>query len=392
MPQWRWSDLTSALNMPDRDQLRTETETECRGRIAIVGLLGVGKSTLYNQLRGWDVSPVGAVADSPTHEDLGVFRLVDLSDDGPPPPGAFVGDGFWEGPVAADLTIFLLDASRGVRPEEYAWLSTMRASGRPLLAVLNKMDLLGDQGPDAQRAIERRIGMRVVPMSAAHDADVADKLLQAMLRASPDIAVALGRDLPAVRQAAARSIIWRATLWSTLAGMTPVPMLDFAVQVGTQQRMLMRVGAMYGEMLGDARDVIGPLTGVMGVRLVTLAALKFIPIIGWIVSGVMSGVTTWGIGWGLVMHYEGQLDALAASAAAQAQRLPRPPRLTRPRGVFGWARAWLEGVRHRLAGWRLPGRLPWRRAASPTGEEVGYVAEVATASDEPARDGSGDAA
>lgn len=347
--QWRWSDLASALNMPDRDQLRTETETECRGRVAFVGLRGVGKSTLYNQLRGWEVSPVGVAPGRPGQEDLGGFRLVDLSDDGPPTPGTFVGDGLGEEPVAADLTVFLLDASAGVRAEEYAWLSTLRASGRPLLAILNKMDLVAGHGAEVQRAVENRIGMRVVPLSAAHDSDVA-RLLHAMLRASPDIAVALGRDVPAVRQAAARSIIWRATLWSTLAGMAPVPMLDFAVQVGTQQRMLMRVGSMYGEMLGDARDVIGPLTGVMTVRLVTLAALKFIPVIGWIVSGVMSGVTTWGIGWGLVMHYEGQLDALAASAAAQAQRLPRSPHLTPPSGLEGWLTEAARQGWHRLLG------------------------------------------
>ncbi|MCW5879911.1 MAG: hypothetical protein KIS91_03105 [Anaerolineae bacterium] len=349
MPLWRWSDLASAMNMPDRDQVRTETETECRGRIAIVGLVGVGKSMLYNRLRGWAVSPVG-IASPMGQEDLGVFRLVDLSDDGPLPTGAFVAHDLGEEPVGGDLTIFVLDASAGVRPEEYAWLSTLLASGRPLLAVLNKMDLVASHTAEVQRAVENRIGMRVVPVSAARDADVATTLLHAMLRASPDIAVALGRDVPAVRQAAARSVIWRATLWSTLAGMAPIPMLDFAVQVGTQQRMLMRVGAMYGEMLGDARDVIGPLTGVMTVRLVTLAALKFIPVIGWIVSGVMSGVTTWGIGWGLVMHYEGRLDALAASAAAQAQRLHPSPHLTPPPRLEDWLVATLRQGWQRLMG------------------------------------------
>ena len=80
-PSWG---VGSVLNALDWDHVRVEVEQEIQARIAIVGLRGVGKSSLLNHLRGWEVSPTGdRGGEGPlTHEDLGLFVLVDLPDQG----------------------------------------------------------------------------------------------------------------------------------------------------------------------------------------------------------------------------------------------------------------------------------------------------------------------
>ena len=349
---WQWSDLAPALTGADRQEMRAEMEHEARGKIALVGLAGVGKSTLYNRLRGWEVSPVVASDSESGEENLGVFHLIDLP---PAGPGASVsGDGL--SPPGPDLTdvnliVFVLDAAAGVRPQEYAWLGSLRAEGYSVVAVLNKMDLIADDPASLQKTVEERIGMRVIAMSAQDDADVADRLIRAALRVRPEVALALGRDLPKIRQMAAGSVILRAALWSALAGASPLPVVDLALQVSMQQRMLMRLGTIYNEPLGDLGDLVGPVATLTIVRLIVMTALKLVPVIGWIVSGALSGVATFAVGWALTMHYEGRLDPAAVSSRLpqlHRPQLPAPKETLRDTG-----QRVRRGARRLRPGWRV---------------------------------------
>lgn len=349
---WQWSDLAPALTGSDRQELRAEMEQEARGKIAVVGLAGVGKSTLYNRLRGWEVSPVVAPESAGSEEHLGLFHLIDLPAVG---PGATTsGEGL--DPVGPDLTgvnlvVFVLDASVGVRPQEYAWLGSLRSEGYSVVAVLNKIDLIADDSSGVQKTVEERIGMRVIAMSARDDADVGERLIRAALRARPEVALALGRDLPRIRRMAAWSVIMRAALWSALAGASPLPVVDLALQVTMQQRMLMRLGTIYNEPLGELGDLIGPVATLTIVRLIVMTALKLVPVIGWIVSGALSGVATFAVGWALTMHYEGQLDPAAVS-----RRLPhlRRPQLPAPKdGLRDTGQRVRRGARRFRPAWRV---------------------------------------
>ncbi|MFN8472201.1 MAG: DUF697 domain-containing protein [Anaerolineae bacterium] len=349
---WQWSDLAPALTGADRQEMRAEMEQEARGKIALVGLAGVGKSTLYNRLRGWEVSPIVASESDSGEENLGVFHLIDLPAAG---PGATTGsDGL--GPAGPDLTdvnliVFVLDASVGVRPQEYAWLGSLRSEGYSVVAVLNKVDLIVNDGASLQKTVEERIGMRVIAMSAQDDADVADRLIRAALRARPEVALALGRDLPKIRRMAAQSVILRAALWSALAGASPLPVVDLALQVTMQQRMLMRLGTIYNEPLGDLGDLVGPVATLTIVRLIVMTALKLVPVIGWIVSGVLSGVATLTVGWALTMHYEGKLDPAAVSSRLphlHRPQLPAPKETLRDTG-----QRMRRGARRLRPAWRV---------------------------------------
>lgn len=319
-----WSRFGSLFGPLNWHEVQAEVERECRGRVALVGLPGVGKSTLFNRLRGWEISPVSDGTGGPGHEDLGVFRLVDLSEDGPTGdgwPGFGYEDVWWVGQAETTLVVFVLDVSAGVRPAEYGWLSRMRAAGRPLVTVLNKVDVVGDRLAEAQWEVERRLATRVIPISAEHGDGVADGLVWHMLRACPEVAVPLGRELEWARRLAARALIRQAALWSTLAGVQPVPLLDVPFQMAGQQRLVIRIAAMYGQPLDGGREVLATLAGGLGVRLVAQQVAKLVPILGWGASAALSGLSTWLLGWGAVAYYEGQVAALGSRLKIEGGRM-----------------------------------------------------------------------
>jgi uncharacterized protein (DUF697 family) len=350
-PEHRWGPLARALGLGDWHQLWDDVEHEGRTRVGLVGLPGVGKSTLFNRLRGWEVSPLAGQVDGtgPTGlEDLGVFRLDDLPADGPSGAG-WIGDpdepSQGIGLAGAALVVFVLDASVGARPAEYRWLSGVRAAGRPTVVVLNKVDLVGDGLAAVRREVEQRLGTPVLPISAGTGAGVDDRLLPRLLRTSPHVAVPLGRELPWARRAAARSVIHRAAIASALAGAVPVPLVDLSAQVATQQRLVTQLAVLYAQPPAAAREALAALAGTLGARLAAQQGAKLVPVVGWVASPAAAGLATWLLGWAAVAYYErraaddGPQPAAAAAGLARSVRQAAQRRLApvrRLRGRVKW--------------------------------------------------------
>jgi len=334
-PSWG---VGSVLNALDWDHVRVEVEQEIQARIAIVGLRGVGKSSLLNHLRGWEVSPTGdRGGEGPlTHEDLGLFVLVDLPDQGPQvavgPTAHNVfpmdilngcGEVAWTTLAEADLIIFVLDGGALLRPQsaeqdgissdlslrmaEYQWFCRIRSLGRPLIVALNKVDLLGARLEVVRAELERRLAVSVIPISAQEGMGIEGHLLPQMLDACPSLAVPLGREMPAVRRQAALCLIHQAALLSALRGLEPVPLLDVPIQLAAQMRLLLRLAALHGQLgRGDGgRKLLATVAGGLGLRLVAQQAAKLVPVLGWIVSGFLSGLSTWLLGWAAVACFDG---------------------------------------------------------------------------------------
>lgn len=344
--------LGSLLGGLDWNQTREDIERECARRIVVAGRPGVGKSTLFNKLCGWDVSPMQRAEEGAPQEELGGFRLVDLPPTGPSTRGwpSEGYDGFgWpnqggdtvQALTEAALVVFVVDAAEGLQPGEYAWLSWTRALGRPLVVVLNKTDLVGDDLEAVRAQVEWRLAMRVIPLSAAEDDDIQEKLLPPMLRACPDVALPLARDLMGVRPRAARVVIQQAALWAALAGLEPIPLLDVPMQLGTQQRLVMRLAAMYGQPATDPREVIAAVAGSVGLRLLAQQVAKLVPVVGWVVSAGLGGLSTWLVGWAIARYYESHGPGA------------RPTPMIAPGQVWGGLRAALAGRAPRWPTWGL---------------------------------------
>ena len=124
--------------------------TRC-GFVAIVGAPNAGKSTLLNRMAGAKLSIVSPKAQTTRFRVLGIvlrgttqMLLVDT-------PGIFAPRrkldramvaAAWTGAEDADLTLFLADARAGPTEQVSAIGNRLRASGRHVWLVLNKVDLV----------------------------------------------------------------------------------------------------------------------------------------------------------------------------------------------------------------------------------------------------------
>jgi GTP-binding protein len=186
----------------DREAVRSA------GTVAIVGFPNVGKSTLVNRLTESRAAVV--------HETAGVtrdrkellcdwngvtFRLVDTggvdeADTGP--FGRHIAAQARSAVREADLVLFVVDAKAGVTPGDEEIAAILRAAGKPVVVLANKID---DPRRDLEALEFHRLGLGdPVPLSALHGHGTGDLL--------DDIVARLpGRDEPVVGEEAIRVAI-----------------------------------------------------------------------------------------------------------------------------------------------------------------------------------------
>lgn len=196
-------ELPLLLRAFDWDEIRAEVEDEARAQIAIIGRGDVGKSTLFNWLKGWDASPVATkLPGSPdelqrfdtslniVEEDFGHLKLVTLPEVVPDSSLLFS----WPTVQMAHLLLFMLDGAVGLTPTDFRWFCRLRASGKPIVVALNKMDTLDDVDA-AVDDVSRKLATSVIPISALEGTNIIEQLFPAIVDAHPQLAVALGREV-----------------------------------------------------------------------------------------------------------------------------------------------------------------------------------------------------
>jgi uncharacterized protein (DUF697 family) len=117
---------------------------------------------------------------------------------------------------------------------------------------------------------------------------------------------------PEQRDEMASKLIERFAIWSGVAGLIPLPVVDVATVGGLQIQMLRRLSQIYGVPFSENRGkaLIASLAGSMipatsGIG--AASALKFVPIVGMLVSGfvmpVLSAGASYAIGKAFVQHF-----------------------------------------------------------------------------------------
>ena len=160
------------------------------GTVAIVGFPNVGKSTLVNRLTQTRAAVV--------HETAGVtrdrkellcdwngvtFRLVDTggvdeADTGP--YGRHIAQQARAAVDEADLVLFVVDARAGITPGDEELAAILRASGKPVTVLANKID---DPRRDLDAVEFHRLGLGdPVPLSALHGHGTGDLLDEIVAR------------------------------------------------------------------------------------------------------------------------------------------------------------------------------------------------------------------
>jgi small GTP-binding protein len=293
----------------DWAQISHQVEEESRTRVAIVGPVNSGKSTLFNTLKGREVSPVAAVPGTTCtlhHERWGPFTLTDT-------PGFGEVDGVdrasiaLEGVRAANVILVVLDAVAGVRQADWTLLQQLQATGKPLVVALNKIDLVKNDLDAVVADARDKLGEpNLVPISAKQGTNVDSLLMPRLIDAHPALAVAMGRALPTYRRQAANRVVRNASVFNAIIGAEPVPGLDIPFLLAIQARMVLRIAAIFGEPMNiqHARELIATIVGGVVLRYLAEEGAKFIPGPGWVVAAGIAGVGTWAIGQVAVLYFE----------------------------------------------------------------------------------------
>jgi len=117
---------------------------------------------------------------------------------------------------------------------------------------------------------------------------------------------------PEHRDEMASKLIERFAIWSGVAGLIPVPVVDVVTVGGLQLQMLRRLSQIYGVPFSENRGkaLIASLAGSMIPATSGIGAastLKAVPVVGMLVSGfvmpVLSAGATYAIGKAFVQHF-----------------------------------------------------------------------------------------
>ncbi|MDQ2888584.1 MAG: 50S ribosome-binding GTPase [Chloroflexota bacterium] len=290
-------------------QAQNEVLDGLNNTVVIVGQPNSGKSTLFNTLKGQNLSPVSPQAGTTktlVRTDFGPFTLVDT-------PG-HLPNVMESGMDQASVIVFLIDGSRGLQTEDRDLYNVIKGLKKPTIIAVNKVDTLkGGESAD-QFATEVAVllgAVGVIPISGKTGMNVTSELIPSIIEASPEAALAIGRELPAFRRTAAQKIIRNAALLSLAAGLEPIPFIDIPIILGTQARLVLRLAALYGEPMDSsdarkhARELIVAMIGGLGMRYVAEQVAKLVPFGGDFVAGAIAAASTWSIGEVALEYYEG---------------------------------------------------------------------------------------
>ncbi|MBN2006382.1 MAG: GTP-binding protein [Anaerolineae bacterium] len=330
-------DMRKVLDALNWRELEKDIARETQARLVIVGPVNSGKSTLFNYFHNHRFSAVSAVPGTTkgvVEQPFGPFLLVDTPGFGEV-WGVDRADIANAAAASADLILLLLDAAAGVRQSDHDLYHALCALGIPVVVAANKTDLVKPDLPWILENIESLLGVRPIPVSARTGKGIADKLLPAILEAQPTVAVAMARALPGVRKQLVNQIILRTSWLNAMISLEPFPGLDVPLLLASQTRMVLRIGAAYGQSMSvsHARELLTTMAGSLLSRYLGGQLAKFIPGPGWVISGVISAVSTWGIGQAAQHYFEagGKLKGPDLRVFYQRMRKLAPQHLFRRR-------------------------------------------------------------
>lgn len=326
----RLADIRNLFQVLDWDKLSLQVEREAQARLAIVGPVNSGKSTLFNLIRGRKVSPVQAVPGTTktlVTEEFGPFLLVDT-------PGFGEVGGVDRAALAraaaqeADLAVLVLDGAAGLHQSDYDLYESLQAAHVPLVVVLNKIDLIKRDLVPVLDDVERKLGTTVIPISAKTAAGVGDRLIPAIVESHPWMAVALGRALPAYRHQLCRRLVGSAAILNAAIAAEPIPGLDIPLLLAAQVRMVLRIAAIYGESLSvrHARELLSTIAGGVALRYLAAQLGKLVPGPGWLIGAAVTGLGTWAIGRVAMAYFESGKRLTPEQLRERYRQLLRRPR------------------------------------------------------------------
>ncbi|PID66254.1 MAG: GTPase Era [Gammaproteobacteria bacterium] len=161
-----------------------ETTAYKSGYIAIIGRPNVGKSTLLNYILGEKLAITSRKPQTTRQNLLGIYTrenaqcvFVDtpgLHLDGNKKINQYMNQSARLASEFVDMIIHISDATRWTKDDDYA-LDLLKNTDKPVIAVVNKMDLLADKNamiPKIEEMTRRFPYSEIVPVSALKNTNV----------------------------------------------------------------------------------------------------------------------------------------------------------------------------------------------------------------------------
>lgn len=284
-------------------------------RLAIVGPVNVGKSTLFNALTPGnqepaEVSSIPGTTKENQEQRTQVFTLVDT-------PGADHArdDEGKEREFAlraaqeADFLLVVFDATRSITKADLALFAELKLLGNPYLVLLNKIDRI--ERAERQGVLEaaaRSLGLRpnrIVTLSAEHGTGL-DRVLVEVTALEPRLLGQLGSVLPPYRRKLAWQAIRRATIGSALIALTPIPLMDLIPLLAIQTSMVLTLARIYNQPMNwkRSRELLTGLGAGVLARTVFGELSKLGGVPGWVLSASIAGGTTLAVGAVVMRWFE----------------------------------------------------------------------------------------
>jgi GTP-binding protein Era len=291
-----------------------KTASGKKNKIAIVGPANVGKSTLYNNLirsktDQAEVGPLPGTTRINQEADAGFFSIIDT-------PGAdAVGDvgeiekqHALDGARQADFLIIVFDAIQGVKKTEQELFEELAEFDKPLLVVLNKIDLVkrSEERVIAKAASTLNLEPGQIVATNAKAGKNIEHVVMAIAKIDPETIAALSRALPEFRWQLAWGAIVSAASTAGLIGAVPLPLVDFAPLVAVQGAMVLSIARIYQYeiTLERAKELIVTFgLGFLGRALFQeLSKLGGLP--GYVLAAAIAASTTVVMGYASIVWFQ----------------------------------------------------------------------------------------
>ncbi|MBI3270351.1 MAG: 50S ribosome-binding GTPase [Planctomycetes bacterium] len=288
--------------------------------LTLIGRVNVGKSSLCNALLRRDLASVDArsgwtkeITIYPVSEQLAVADTPGLDD-----PNPLLQDAAFDAVGDTDLFLHVHNLDEGVGQSAREALARLRSAGRPLAVVFNKCDLLPETlREELVRQGLAKLGAEGLPVFTT--SAVSGERLQELADWIDDQVKGRGDELAWARvcrrarplledrlEKQAADCVSRYSLMAGGAGAIPLPIVDLPIILGLQVKMAHALGRIYGIELSASRlkELIGLVAGGLVIRQVGRQLAKFIPWVGWALSGAVAFGGTFGLGKALALYYK----------------------------------------------------------------------------------------
>lgn len=221
----------------------------------------------------------------------------------------------------AAVVVYGGEAAHQLDDETLSDLQVVGRVGRPLLVVLEGVDLPMDASVEAARV--RGVEPDNV-LAVKRGRFPQRRVLQEIAKKAGPAGPTLAARLPALRGAVTASVIETAARRNAvIAAAVLIPGADMPLLTAVEMRMVLQIGVCYGVEIGPDRavELLTLLGAGFGLRAAARELLDVVPVAGWVVKGGVAYSGTHALGRAAVEYFERGAPASLSHLREKAEEL-----------------------------------------------------------------------